>query len=337
MSFISIGDLSRGFALRSQNAEIKARLTRLSSELASGQTADPAARVRGDFRPLAAIARSLAVMDAYDLAGAEAALTTDAMQTALGQLTDAAQTLGSSLVQAASMPDGRMLSAVGNETRERLEGAVSALNTRVAGRALFAGAETDGAALLDGATILSTVTTQVAGLGTASDIMDVLDTWFDTPGGGFDALAYQGSDLPAGPVRLAEGQSLTLDVKASDPAVRGMLKALVAGALLADPGTLNGDTAARAALARRAGEGLLTAEAPLTALRADIGTTQAHIETIQAQNAAHRGLLELAQADILAVDPYETATEIEAVQTQLETLYTVTARLSRLSLANYLT
>jgi len=90
MSFTSIGDLAQGFALRSQNAEIKGRLNRLAQELASGRTADPAARVRGDFRPLAAIERSLTVMDAYDLAASEMSLAGEAMQNVLGQLTGAA-------------------------------------------------------------------------------------------------------------------------------------------------------------------------------------------------------------------------------------------------------
>jgi flagellar hook-associated protein 3 FlgL len=36
------------------------------------------------------------------------------------------------------------------------------------------------------------------------------------------------------------------------------------------------------------------------------------------------------------VDPYEAATKLEAAQSQLEALYTVTARLSRLNLVDFL-
>jgi flagellar hook-associated protein 3 FlgL len=35
-------------------------------------------------------------------------------------------------------------------------------------------------------------------------------------------------------------------------------------------------------------------------------------------------------------DPYQAATELELAQTQLEAVYTLTARLSRLSLSDYL-
>ena len=35
-------------------------------------------------------------------------------------------------------------------------------------------------------------------------------------------------------------------------------------------------------------------------------------------------------------DPYRTATDLQAAQTRLETLYVLTARLSRLNLTEYL-
>jgi flagellar hook-associated protein 3 FlgL len=38
----------------------------------------------------------------------------------------------------------------------------------------------------------------------------------------------------------------------------------------------------------------------------------------------------------MAVDPFEAASELQTVQTQLETLYTITARSSRLSLVAFL-
>jgi flagellar hook-associated protein 3 FlgL len=71
-------------------------------------------------------------------------------------------------------------------------------------------------------------------------------------------------------------------------------------------------------------------------MRAGIGTLEARIETATARNSAETSALEMARNEIIAVDPYKAATDLSAAQTQLETLYTVTARLSRLSLAGYL-
>ena len=54
------------------------------------------------------------------------------------------------------------------------------------------------------------------------------------------------------------------------------------------------------------------------------------------RNAAEASALQIARNGLVAADPYDTATAIQAVQTQIETLYTLTARLSRLSLTDYL-
>jgi flagellar hook-associated protein 3 FlgL len=44
----------------------------------------------------------------------------------------------------------------------------------------------------------------------------------------------------------------------------------------------------------------------------------------------------MARSDIVSVDPFEVATELQNLQVQLETIYTITARLSGLSLTKYL-
>jgi len=336
MSFVSIGDLSRGFAMRTQNAEIKARLNRLGEEVTTGVTADPSARLRGDFRALGAIERSLKVMDSYDLATKEAALTTDAMQLALERVHQAGQILSPGLLDASTMHDARTIEALGRESEEWLGLSVASLNGQVGGRSLFSGAATDRAALATGAEILNEVKTAVTGLTTAQDVLAAIDAWFDTPGGGFETVGYVGSANPAGAVRLNDRNSMTLDVTAADPVIRDALKGLVAGALLADGTTLGGDFAERAALAGAAGERMLTNAGDLAALQGEIGTAQSRIETIKTENAASRHMLDLARVDMLAVDPYDAATEFQAVEAQLETIYTITARLSRLSLADYI-
>mgnify|MGYP006193710875 CR=1 FL=1 len=56
----------------------------------------------------------------------------------------------------------------------------------------------------------------------------------------------------------------------------------------------------------------------------------------QARNSAEITALELARAKIVSVDPFEAATKVKEAQTQLEMIYAVTARLSSLSLMEYL-
>jgi len=63
---------------------------------------------------------------------------------------------------------------------------------------------------------------------------------------------------------------------------------------------------------------------------------EAQIDGATARNTAESSALELARAELIAIDPYKAATDLTSVQTQLETLYALTARLSRLSLVEYL-
>jgi flagellar hook-associated protein 3 FlgL len=124
-------------------------------------------------------------------------------------------------------------------------------------------------------------------------------------------------------------------VTALDPTLVETLEGLALAALVAD-GTLPGDAPGRALLARTAGSLLLGANTDLSSLRARVGTVEAQIADSADRNAAESTALKIARTGIIAADPYETATALEGVRTQIETLYTLTARLARLSLADFL-
>ena len=62
------------------------------------------------------------------------------------------------------------------------------------------------------------------------------------------------------------------------------------------------------------------------------------IHSVSSSSVVHGSfrLTEIARLGIVSMDPYDAATALTEAESQLDTLYTVTARLSRLSLANYL-
>lgn len=332
---VSLGDLATDFILRRQNTALKARLSTLAQEVTTGVTADPGARLGGDYSGFAAIEQSLTLLSRYAVNTAEAATRTDIMQTSLGQLDSAAGTVGEALLLAAEGTDTTLVTAAGLDAESKLAQSIAALNAQLGGHSLFAGAATDAPALAPAETLLADLRAAIGGAETPEAVLAAAETWFAAPDG-FVTSAYTGSDLAAGPVRLSDGQSLALDLTAADPALRGTLAGLAVAALLADGTLLSDDADARARLARQTGSALIEAEGPLTALRAELGAAQNRIETIKAENAAKTTMLEIARAELIGVDPYESATELEAVQGQLEALYTITARLSRLSLADML-
>ena len=74
----------------------------------------------------------------------------------------------------------------------------------------------------------------------------------------------------------------------------------------------------------------------LVRLRAELGAAQERISVAQDAADAESNTLQRTRNDLAGVDQYEAATRFTALEAQLESLYTVTARLSALSLTNYI-
>jgi len=333
MALISIGDLAQSLMLRRQNSDMKADLQTLAAEMTTGHAADTARRVNGDFAPLGAIDASLARLRAYDGATTEAALRAGAMQTVLTTIDGLATDLAPALLQPLAAGQEAQVAILGADARQKFDTVVAALNTSVSGRTLFSGQATDSPALADSETLLATLESAISGAVSAADVEVAVANWFDDPGG-FAAMAYLGAD-PQDGVPIAPNEVAAITITAMDPAVRNTLKGLAMAALL-DRGALAGVPAARTGLARRAGESLISSQAGRTNLAADLGMVEARIEAATARNAAESAALQIARAAMVEVDPYESATRLEATQTQLETLYAITARLSRLNLMDFL-
>jgi flagellar hook-associated protein 3 FlgL len=207
------------------------------------------------------------------------------------------------------------------------------LNIRLGDRSLFSGTATDRAALLDPDALLAAARTAFAPATTPADIATALDQWFDDPTG-FLATAYSGS-VQTAEVAVAEDISVTLPVTAADPDLRATLKGLTLAALLSD-GPFAGDRVAQAALARLASDTLINAAESRISAASRIGLAQERIATAQTRNIAEATAMGLARADLIAVDGYDAASRLKETETRLQTIYALTARLSELSLANYL-
>lgn len=333
MSLVSLGDMAQSFLLRRQNVALKSDLQQLSTELTTGRVADTSARVSGDLVPLSGIDASLARLKGYGSVATEAALFTGAMQTALGVIDDLSSDLSASLLAAAGSVASPRVDATGVDARHRFETAVSALNTRFGDRTLFAGTATTGAATVGANAMMQALDAVVVGMTSAADVETAVAAWFDAPTG-FAAQAYQGGGSLA-PLAIAPGEEAVVDVTATDPAIRATLKGLAMAALL-DRGVLSGQPDARRDLARLAGVSLLQSQTDRAHLSARLGTVEGQIGTATARNSAETTALQIARSDIVAADPFETASRLEETQAQLEKIYAITARMTRLSLMDYL-
>ena len=331
----TLGDMSRGFRVQNQVTSLKKQLEQSGYEVTTGQSSDLSRKLRGDFSQLGAIEAALNRLDIHQNSLAESRSFVEAGQRALETIQDRAMTSGANLITASSSADSTVAGAIARDTRQALNAVVSALNTQNAGRTIFAGMNTGSAAIASGDAIMAGVLADVSALTTADDIVAAVDAWFDDASGGFETSGYLGSTQSLGAFDLGLGQSTSFDFAADDSEIRDVLKGFVLGALL-DEFPLPLPASERQSLVRQSGERLLTAEKQLAQYRADVGTTEAAIETASVRNASEASGLQLARAGIVGVDQYAAANTLEATQVQLEMLYTITVRMSRLNLMEFL-
>lgn len=335
LSRLTTGDLAQTAMLRLGQGRLKADLARLSTELTTGQRQEAHPRLGGDLTPLMGLQRSRQALTPWQGAASEAATAHDAGQNALAALSDISTSMAHRAFDVAGLGTDSDIARTAEQAREDFARLTAALNTPAGGRALFAGTATDGAATVDGATMLQQIAdaATAAGAISAGDVMDVIDAYF-APGGGYDTAGYLGADAAAA-TGIGPRDSVPGLPTAADSRVRDVLRAAAVGALAADDG-LQLSATDRRLMVETTATHLLAAEAGLTDLRATVGRGQEAIEEGLTRLSSEAAALDLAIADLVAADPFETAARLEATSVQLETLYAVTARLSNMGLAGYL-
>ncbi|MCB1350335.1 MAG: flagellar biosynthesis protein FlgL, partial [Maritimibacter sp.] len=189
--------------------------------------------------------------------------------------------------------------------------------------------------LATGEEMLAEIAAATAGETTAAGIVAAVEAWFDDAGGGFETMGYLGSTSDMGPMLIAEDETVSVGVRADGQVIRDTLKGYALMSLIAG-GALAGQVTEQADLAAAAATQLLAADGDITDVRARIGAVEARIEDAQARNAAEKSAYELARTELVGADPYQTATELQAVYAQIETLYTVTARIAGLKFTDYM-
>jgi flagellar hook-associated protein 3 FlgL len=328
-------ELARMQMLQKQAMATRDRLDVAAKELTTNLKASRFEASGGNMTRLFALERSLDRNAVFSQTISLTELRLEIMQESFGQLLKPAENLALDLTQSAALGDyaGAMLHA--GTARSAFVDAVGLLNTQVAGQSLFAGTETDSAALIDADTILADLQTAIGGATTAAAAIAAVDAYFTAPGGGFYTTAYAGSADDLTPVDIGEGQRLDYGMRADEARIVELLRAHATAAVVAD-GALAGDQAERMAMLAEAGVRTIAAKEGVLALRTDVGIMQERVENAKAARTAERDTLELARAKIVAVDPLEAASAFQQLESQLQSIYMVTARLASLRFSNFM-
>ncbi|MEP1767133.1 MAG: flagellin [Sulfitobacter sp.] len=334
MNISSLGDLARSFSMQSRTTEIKADIQRLTEELSTGQVADVRSATSGKTAYVIDLESSLKKLDGYDLAVSEAGQFAEGLQTVLTRIGDLTSSFRDTLITSNSSALDTASSTITRAANDTLEDVIGAMNTNYGGRTLLAGIASDTQPIVSSDDILTALTAEITGAGTVDDIILAAENWFNDPAG-FVSIGYQGSDTSLSPIALSDSDNAVFDLRGDDPIFLDTLKNLALAAIASDTG-LGLSDAEQSELFEKTTNKVIAAQDAVIDAQTLIGFTESRIETISVRQSAERTSLQIARNDILSSDPYVAATELEQVQFQLQSLYTITSRMSQLSLVNYL-
>ncbi|RLJ41216.1 flagellar hook-associated protein 3 FlgL [Litoreibacter meonggei] len=335
MNYGSLSDLGQNMMLRRQGAGLKTTLARLTTELTTGDRQNLSSHVRGDFGPLAGLERTLTRLDGFASGRSDLQLRVSGMQTSLAAMQNTISTFGTDLTAAASLEQPDVLDAKLASASGRLSQVVSYLNTQVSGQFLFAGVATGQKPLIEADEIMSHINAIATVATDVTDFTTQVSAWFHDSGGGFETLAYGGSTRPQSGIAISEQRRIDLPLKGDDPAFRAILQDLAIATAISE-GVITVTQAEKRNVLSQAGQGLIASEQALIGMQRDTGVSENLLTDADVAGRVERGILEMARSKITSADPYETASALEAVQFQIETLYVLTARTSQLRLSDYL-
>lgn len=335
MAGITNGDMSIFFQNSKQTSAIKTRLETLTRELSTGQIDDIPAALKGDTRRLSGIDREIARIDGYKQVSDDLNRTLGQQQLNLNAINDMRVDLATEFLAVTSGATDMALGESAYSARASFQSIVSRLNTTVGDRALFAGNAVDGAALANAEDMLADMVASIGGATTPAAIGAILDTWFDDPAGGFATMGYLGDTGTATTRQIGEFETVEIEARADDPALREMLKGLATAAVV---DVIGGGLSliSQRELIQSAAIQLNASGNSVIQLASRVGEVEARVQDIMTMNAAKRTSFSIARSEMTRADPFETAGRLQDVQTQLEIQFNLTARLSGLTLANYI-
>lgn len=304
---------------------LRERIDTTSEEAVTGQYKDLTAHLSGR------IGQAMLSQKAIDdVANERTQLTLkasrlDIIQQSLTAVDDNIGQLGVRMKAALGSEDYTAREAVVRDAQAALASTFSTLNTRHGERYLFSGDATNTKPFADVDSFLDDVRSMAASATDATDFATQMDAYFNTSGSGWQANIYSGTSDTSDPA----------SVTGTDPAITKTVWGLAVLALAGSDETLallngNSDTLIQAA------DTLAEGQAALTNVRAERGIIQAQIESSKDALDLEETVLTQSFNQMTARDQYEAASELKQLETGLEAAYTLTARLSNLSLLNYM-
>lgn len=268
-------------------------------------------------------------------------------QTILGNLQTNAQDFLNSLISSTGTSSANSLQAT---AQVDLQSLVSNLNTSVSGQYIFGGINSGTQPITDyyasgspnqaavDSAFSSTFGFSQSSASVSSITGTQMQSFLNTQ---FPAL-FQGSNWTsdwssasdtAMSSQISDTQTADTSVSANQSAFQDLAQAY---AMVANLGTQNLSADALNAVTTTATALVQKAVTGLTNMQTSVGLVQSNVSNATDQMSVQMSILTTQINNLEDVDPYEASTQVTNLQTQIETAYSLTAQLQKLSLVNYL-
>lgn len=343
------GPLQQEYLMQAMNSQMNT----LTAEASSGLQVNPAGSMGNNASLLYSLQMQADQQNTLQTTATNAGNQLTAMQTAMTSIASAVQSISS----AAQTANSQTYSVVAGQATTTMEQVLDLLNTQYDGNALFAGDATENppmqsATAPDGplAAVNSVLSAAVAANGgqplTSANVQSLLtgpnglssifNNTNSNPALNYNSAFYTSpDDGNSTQLLIGANQTVSYSVKGDQPAFTNLMQGLSMLTLLGAPSTQLDSTAQSAILTQA--QGLISqAQGQLTEQQGQLGAVQAQVTQVATaqQTAASNTTQQIATLE----DANQTtvATQMSALQSQLEASYQVTADLSQLTLSHYL-
>jgi flagellar hook-associated protein 3 FlgL len=320
---------SYSFGMTSQLSKsitnLRERMDTVSNEAVTGRVSDPTKHLSGNIGDAMLSQKALEDIDRDTNRLKLRETRLDLTQQSLTRIQEGLSGISTRAMNAVSFTSEAEWNAISSDARSHLDASLAALRLRHGERYLFSGDATSSSPVPDTETLLAEIETLIADASDGEDLNNRLDAFFDPQTGDWATRLYQGT------AEASQDDAVT----AVDPAIIKTIRSL---AVLAHSGPgdalegLSGHAEARTNAANL----LSTAETEMTDLRAATGIQQQRVSESLDGLAQEKTILSSLFNQMTAKDQYEAAAELKSLEASLEASYMLTARLSQLTLMNFL-
>jgi flagellar hook-associated protein 3 FlgL len=352
MSVNSVSSSTLSSILQNNVSRLQSQITTTETENSTGLLADIGLTLGSQSGQDIALHQQMADLTAISSSNAVVITQLDSASSALTSLQGAASTMLVSLVEGQSgTPGGTAATALQQQASAALQSFSALANASVGGVYVFGGinsgeapiatyAQTPASAAQSAvdaafqATFGFSTTSPNVNTITSSQMQGFLDNQFAAlfSGANWSSTWSSASDTPTSN-RIAANETVATSVSANQPGFQKMAQALT---MVSEFGGLNLSADAYSTLMTTAQSVLNGANNGLIATGAAVGTMQNEVSEASSAVTLQQNVLTTQTNANEAVNAYDVASQVNNLSTQLQTAYSLTAQIHKLSLVSFL-